>query len=153
MAPKRSDSTPDTQAPVDDTEKAEVELAQGEAPPADEDDGWSDAKAYAESPGEKKVRVGTTKYVLQELMGDGVAKWMKFTHLRVTGGKKKPKPEDADYRDFLANLIVLCIRTENKQPVPFQKVRSWPASTLTGLFQDCQTMNGLNDDAREEAGK
>lgn len=90
-------------------------------------------------------------YVIREMMGDGLAEWTKFQFTRIAGkGKRgKPRPEDADFSDFNAKLISLCMVDSTGKPVPKEVISQWPASTQTGLFNICQSMNGLADEGDE----
>lgn len=143
-------STPnESSVPAGDPNEV-ADVQKQEEVPADE---WADAKEYADTPAQLKRKVGKEKFLLCELGGDDLAKWMKFVATRVKGDSKGVKGKDSDFRDYHANLIVMCIKTDGGAAVPFSKVKGWPSSTLNGLFEDCQTMNGLNDEGKEQAKK
>ena len=103
---------------------------------------------------DKKVKVEGEKMVAIEMMSDELANWMKFQAERLSGGKRRPLPTDADFTDYAAQLISMCLHYEDRTTlVPFETISKWGASTLSGLFDICQKLNGLDADAREEVKK
>lgn len=131
--------------------------------PAREEDEDEDCLTFRESRQTKKVKIyneetgRAKKYLLVEMMSDGVEEWTKFEFTRLTGGKARrgrPDPKDANFKDYAATLISMCLCEEDgKTPVPKSVIRDWPASTINGLFDVCQTMNGLNEEGRDQAKK
>ncbi len=126
------------------------------------EDEEEDALVFHETRKSKKVVIfneqtgSKTRYLLVEMMGPDIEKWTKFQTVRIMGSSRRgrPDPKDADFKDFNANLIALCLWDEaGENRIPVSTIKEWPASTLNGLFDYCQTMNGLNDEGREQAKK
>jgi hypothetical protein len=102
----------------------------------------------------KKKGGGVAEYELREMGSPEVASWMNFQQVRITGGKRKPNPGDSDFRQFQANLIHLCLYEKGTNSrVPIAVIDKWFAGTLSRLFDQCETMNGLNEQGKEQAKK
>ena len=102
----------------------------------------------------KKRGGGVVHYELREMDSPAVASWLKFQQLRITGGKRKPTPEDSDWRQYQANLIHLCLyeRGTNTR-VPITTIDKWFAATLSKLYDQCEEMNGLSEAGKERVKK
>ena len=132
----------------------------GSAPTAPEPEGEEDALVFHEERQTKPVVIvgkdgARKRYLLKEMMSDDIGEWTKFQVVKVSGGVRgRPDPNRADFRDHTAKLISLCLYDESgTDRVPIHVIKEWPGSTLSGLFDYCQTMNGLNDEGREQAKK
>lgn len=127
-----------------------------------------DELVFQETVSMKKVSIvnekdrSKTPYVLVEMGSDGVERWMKFQTSRLAGGGNRGRPDitKADFRDYTATLISYCLfeRKDGDElapgkSVPIEVIRNWPASTLNGLYEICETMNALNDEGKEKAKK
>lgn len=146
---------------VGDDLAAEIERKKQVAIEEKEDDD-EDCLVFRGTRQEKKVKIlledgaPPHRFWLIEMFSDGVEKWMKFQTTRLSGGGKRGRPDisDANFKDYTATLISMCLYDDTKQNrIPLDVIRNWPASTLNGLFDYCETMNGLNEQGREQAKK
>jgi hypothetical protein len=98
------------------------------------------------------VDIDDKPYKLLEMKGPELTIWTNFSAGRakfVDGEMVGFNPMES----IQAKLISLCAYDENGKPVPEEVIRGWPATTQKGLFEDCQKLNGLDDDSREEEKK
>lgn len=94
--------------------------------------------------------------LLVEMMSDQVAEWRKHEMQCMVGAGGAPSLAKADLRGFQEKLISLCLHDPTGQtPVPHKTIMGWqlPSKALHILFTACQTMNGLNEEGREQAKK
>lgn len=96
---------------------------------------------------------GTKDYTLRELMGPDLAKWQAFDSTRITITRNKIDMAPGAFREYCAVLINMCLFDETGTAVDKRTIMSWPSTAITGLFDKCQTMNGLNEEGREKAKK
>jgi hypothetical protein len=102
-----------------------------------------------------KSKDGTKKkYYLKELMGPDLAKWQTFDAARIKVVRNRIDMEPDAFKEYSATLISMCMYDEDDKQVPVKSIiKSWPATTINGLFEMCQTMNGLNAEGRDQAKK
>jgi hypothetical protein len=91
-------------------------------------------------------------YTLREMTGSTRDKWLNFMSNRMksdeNGGRSISR-----YDDLQSTLISFCLYDDGDKLVPKETVSGWNASALNKLFDLCQKMNGLTDDAAEEEKK
>lgn len=98
---------------------------------------------------------GKKSYLLVEMMNDGVTEWTKYQATRVRNRNGQPDIERTDFTPFYAKLISMCLYDgEGETPVLLETIRdTFTASAISGLFDYCQTMCGMNQEGREAAKK
>jgi len=122
-------------------------------------DDWADAPEFSTARKQQRVKVDGVRYIAQDMMGDELGAWMKYQATRLVDGKKgRPDVNKADFSEFNAMLISLCLYEVDAagapaRKVPIDLVKKWSAPVLNYLFDLCQRMNGLTEDGREEAKK
>lgn len=130
-----------------------------ETTPATPPDDWADAPEFTTARKQQKIKVDGVRYIVQDMMGDELGEWMKYQASRLVDGKKgRPNIDKADFSEFNAKLISLCLyyAAPDGTPggrVPIEVVKPWSAPVLNYLFDLCQRTNGLTEDGREEAKK
>lgn len=91
---------------------------------------------------DKKVK----EFVLTEL--DGIA---RDDYLTEMGKKMKTVngvTEIKDYKGLQAMLICKCMSDKFGEPLSVDDCQALPGKTITKLFEECQTLNGLGDIAK-----
>ena len=103
----------------------------------------------------KLVKIAGQKYLLVEMMNSDLTAWTKYQATRVRERNGKPDIERANFDDFYAKLISMCLYDEKGDArIPMETIRdTFTASVISGLFDACQTLNGLNQEGRDEAKK
>jgi hypothetical protein len=123
------------------------------APPADAYAG----KTYEECEPFKfriKQKDGAFKYYeLREMGGTALDTWTAYQASLIQVDRKGNRRPKENMDGFHAQLICLCCYDENGSPVPFNVVRNWKGPIQADLFDRCQKMNGLDDEAEERAKK
>lgn len=95
-----------------------------------------------------------TSYVVTELMGLQRDRFMDV--LALTTRKEHPeKPGEffESNEDSQARLIVECLRDKNGQPPNLDEVRRWGVQCSNGVFEVCQTVNGMNKQGQDAIKK
>lgn len=77
---------------------------------------------------------------------DGLARWMSLVSVRF------PKDKPSNFKGMHEDLIELCI-TLNGEKVPRSTINGWGTKLKSRLFDICQRVNGLTDDAVKREGK
>lgn len=122
-------------------------------------DDWADAPEFSTVRKQQKVKVDGIRYLAQDMMGDDLGEWMKYQASRVATGKRgRPDLSNADFSEFNAKLISLClyrVGDDGKigQRVALETIARWSAPVLNYLFDLCSRMNALTEEGREEAKK
>lgn len=119
-----------------------------------------DCLVFHEERQTKKIKIldkegKATYYMLREMDSPSVAKWQGYDakRIKVSRSGRIDMSEDA-FKDYSATLINLCLWDLNlTDRIPISKIKTWGALTLNGLFDFCQTMNGLNAEGKEQAKK
>ena len=103
---------------------------------------------------EKKIKIGATVYRVKEMLGVQRDSWMTKMGKRVkTGADGKPTGTLSDYNGVQADLIELCLYTEDDKPIPLGVAKEWPAKIQAKVFELCQELNGLGDEKNADAVK
>lgn len=109
---------------------------------------------FSEEAVERKVKIGTTDYVLREMMGADLGKWQQYDAGRMKLVKNRLEMSPDAFKTYAATLINYCLFPAGKyDPVPIKTIMSWRSTIITGLFNACQTLNGLTLDSQDKAKK
>lgn len=100
-----------------------------------------------------KEKDQVNEYILMGFQGEGMAQWMSTVARKVKGDKKGVNANTSDFRNFQASLIHLCCYDGARNRVPVSRIAGWSAKLQNILFERCQELNGLNDDAGDKAKK
>jgi hypothetical protein len=89
---------------------------------------------------------------LREMDGELLTKWFEILGGRVKTNRAGRQVGKIDFTKFHASLISLCLYdTDTNQRVSKEVIDKWKASTQNALFNKCREMNGLTDEAAEDA--
>ena len=97
----------------------------------------------------------TTTYYLIELDGKGRDAYLTNISGRLVPGKDGGAQTVKNFDGLQSALLsrVLFVQDGDKRkPVTDQTIQAWPARVQTALFEKARDMNGLNEDAEEQAG-
>jgi len=101
-----------------------------------------------------KSKSGEVKtFTLRELMGDALSKWQAYDASRISVSRNRIDMAPDAFKDYSATLISMCLFDDLGNPVKISTIRNWPSSAINGIFEICQTMNGLNVEGRDKAKK
>lgn len=117
-----------------------------------------DCIVFNEEPKTQKIKIKNgegklTTYLLREMMGPDVAKWQEFDAGRIKVTRNRIDMAPDAFKEYSATLINLCMFDESDTKVTKAQVLKWPSTTINGIFDICQTMNGLNAEGRDAAKK
>lgn len=117
-----------------------------------------DGLVFEEEPESKPVRIkdrngNVHNYVLREMSGAALGRWQSYDASRMKLVRNRLEMAPDAFKEYAATLISLNLLDETNQHVPVQTILRWKSSIITGLFDECQRMNGLTADSREQAKK
>lgn len=109
----------------------------------------------AEIPFKIKKKDGrVVEYILREMMGPALGEWQTYDAGRMKLNKRRIEMAPDAFKKYAATLIGLCaFELPANSPVPVKEIMGWKSSIITKLFETAQTMNGLNDEGKEQAKK
>lgn len=102
---------------------------------------------------EKTVKLGGEPYTIKEMMGTQRDQWLKGMGQRMRTDASGKVVGIKDYAGLHSSLISLCLYGPGGDLVPAKVIDEWPASVTSKLFEECQRLNGLGDDASREEEK
>ncbi len=92
----------------------------------------------------------TKEYVLVELDGNGRDEYLNEMNKRMKTIGKETKI--SNYKGLQSMLVSMCMRHKaDMEPVLLDECQALPGKTLTKLFETCQSLNGLDDKAKDAA--
>lgn len=96
----------------------------------------------------------TTTYYLIELDGKGRDAYLTNISGRLVSGKEGSQTvKNFDgLQSALLSRVLFVQDGDKRKPVPDETIQAWPARVQTALFDKARDMNGLNEDAEEQAG-
>jgi hypothetical protein len=129
--------------------------APAEAPKGDEYKGHTYDQELDVWPFRIKLRNGTYKhYELRQMGGLALDTWTAYQAGLVRVDKKGNRTPKENMDGFHANLICLCCYDKDTgELVPANVIRGWKGPIQSDLFDRCQKMNGLDDEAEDRAKK
>lgn len=96
---------------------------------------------------------GTVRdYVLKEMNGDDLGKWMKIWSGHISKNAEGTNTAE-DFASFHSELISLCLYTPDGGRVAKAMIDLWGARIKNSLFGKCQVHNGLTEASKATAGK
>lgn len=102
----------------------------------------------------KDPKTGEVKvYTLKEMSGLERDQWMNKMSKSFKLGADGKSTGIADYTGIHYILISRCLYDDTDKLISEQIISQWPASAQKILFDKCQKLNGLGEDAEEEAKK
>lgn len=107
----------------------------------------------AEEPVKIRVDGEIRTYVLREMIGQTRDEYMNGMSKRVKVSPDGKVIGISEYVDVQASLITRCLFTDQNRPVDIKTIRGWPASAQKYLFDKCQKLNALDDNAEETQKK
>lgn len=95
-----------------------------------------------------------TTYVMRELDGKGRDSYLTNIsgRLDTSGGSNSVKNFDGLQSALLSRVLFEDVGDGKYKKVSDATIQSWPARVQTALFDEARDMNGLSDEAEEEAG-
>lgn len=101
---------------------------------------------------EREVDIDGDTYTVKEMSGNELDKWRGTVGNRITTDSKG-NSRVTNFEKFSASLISFCLYDKSGNLVPIETIASWPAMAQKTLFEICQEINGLTDEAEEAAKK
>lgn len=93
-------------------------------------------------------------YEVRELSGTEISAYMEAMSKRVKLGPDGKPVGISDYSNVQSGLVCNCLYAVGEpKPVPLATINQWPASTVKGLFELCQEVNGMEPEEEEELKK
>lgn len=96
------------------------------------------------------VEIDERKYTLREMDGYHRDMYLNIVTKSQTGSMDGKTIRVKNFEGLQAKLISLCLYNESNELVPSEEIQKWPAAMQTGLFKECQGLNGLDDDIKED---
>jgi len=89
-------------------------------------------------------------YTMHELSGKQRAQYLNEMNERISISPDG-KTEIKDFEGIQESLLSKCLKDENGKLIELAVLSEYPASTLSDLFDDAQTLSGLDIKARQKA--
>lgn len=89
-------------------------------------------------------------YTMHELSGKRRAQYLNEMNERISISPDG-KTEVKDFEGIQENLLTRCLKDEAGNFITVEVLGEYPSSTLSDLFDDAQTLSGLDIKARQKA--
>jgi hypothetical protein len=99
---------------------------------------------------EVPVEIDERKYVLKEMDGYHRDMYLNIVTKSQTGSADGRTIRVKNFEGLQAKLINLCLFNESGENVATEEIQKWPAAMQTELFREAQSLNGLDDDIKED---
>jgi len=90
------------------------------------------------------------EFIVNEMGGDQQAEYMNYLQRTMTVVDGKPTGMK-DFSEAYSSLLTRTLVGPDGKPVSVTTLKKWPGTALKGVFTIAQKLNGLNEDAVEEA--
>jgi hypothetical protein len=90
------------------------------------------------------VTLDEKEYVLTEMTAAARDTYLDQLSARMNMGADGKATGLKKFEGMQADLITVCLKAKTGESVPASEIQSWPASTVSSLFQEAQALNHLS---------